>query len=84
MKNINTVAMSRGQSQECSHCTIHCNCDATRFDMFISVAVSLRPSPTVAARRKGITHLAILCNWPVADNRVASRRLVWARLKGEL
>ena len=80
MKITNTVAMSRSASQECSHCTIHCNCDATRLNMFIPVAVSLRPSPTVAARRKGITHLAILCNWPVADNRVASRRLVWARL----
>ena len=75
------VAVSRNGSQECSHCTIHCNCDATRLNMVIPVAVSLRPSPTVAARRKGITHQAILCNWPVADNRVASRRLVWARLK---
>ena len=62
MKNINTVAMSRSASQECSHSTIHCNCDATRFDKFILVAVSRRPSPTVAARRKGITHPAILCN----------------------
>ena len=35
MKNINTVAMSRSASQECSHCTIHCNCDATRLNMFI-------------------------------------------------
>ena len=49
---------------------------ATRLNMFIPVAVSLRPSPTVAARRQGITHQAILCNWLVADNRVASCRLV--------
>ena len=67
--------MSRNASQECSHCTIHCNCDAIRH-----VHPSCSESPTVAARRKGITHQAILCNWPVADNRVASRRLVWARL----
>ena len=80
IKNIHTVAVSRNQSQVCSFCTMHCNCDATLFDMFIPVAVSRRPSPTVAARGKGVKHQAILCNWPVADNHVASRRLVWARL----
>ena len=81
LEKFDSVAVSRNESQECSHCTIYCNCDATRLNMFIPVAVSLRPSPTVASRRKGITHQPILCNWLVADNRVASRRLVWARLK---
>ena len=48
--------MSHSQSsKECSHCTIYCTCDATRFDMFIPVAASRRPSPTVAARRQDIT-----------------------------
>ena len=50
----------------------------TRFDMFISVVVSRRPSQTVAVRCKGITYQAILCNWPVADNRVA--HVAWCGL----
>ena len=37
-------------------------------------AMSRRTSLTVAIRRQGITQHTILCNWTVADNRVASRR----------
>ena len=46
MKNIDTVAMSRSASQECSHCTIHCNCDAIEH-----VHPSCSESPTVADSR---------------------------------
>ena len=58
---IHTVAVSRSHGRKSAH-TARFTATATRFDMFIPVAVSLQPSPTVAARRKGITHQPIPCN----------------------
>ena len=71
-KHIGKIRASCSQSQRVAGVlTLHDSLQLRR-DAIEHVHPSCSESPTVAARRKGITHQAIHCNWPVADNRVAS------------